>query len=148
MATPGQPAVCFSCGQPLPASLTVAQGAPPQFPLTGQLGAMPLTPPPSPYAAAGGATLTGGGGTYTVRQGHEACVGRDPARCAITLQEPRISALHATLKFEGGALWARDEASNNGTYVDGSRIAAGTWIPVPQGASLRFGPIELCVRYD
>jgi hypothetical protein len=33
MATPGQPSVCFSCGQPLPASVTGAgSGAPPLFP--------------------------------------------------------------------------------------------------------------------
>ncbi len=33
MVTPGQPSVCFSCGQPLPASVTGAgSGAPPLFP--------------------------------------------------------------------------------------------------------------------
>jgi len=33
MATPGQPSVCFACGQPLPASITGAgSGAPPLFP--------------------------------------------------------------------------------------------------------------------
>ncbi len=33
MATPGQPSVCFACGQPLPASVTGAgSGAPPLFP--------------------------------------------------------------------------------------------------------------------
>lgn len=148
MATPGAPAVCFSCGQPLPASLTAAHGSAPQFPLTGQLGAMPLTPPPSPYASAGGATLAGGGGTYAVRPGGETRVGRDPARCAITIHEPRVSGVHATLKFDAGALWVRDETSNNGTYVAGSRIAPGNWVPVPQGAGLRFGPVEFSVRFD
>ena len=52
MATPGQAAVCFSCGQPLPAS-AVAQGGgggayAPTFPLTGGMAALPQ-PPANPY---------------------------------------------------------------------------------------------------
>jgi pSer/pThr/pTyr-binding forkhead associated (FHA) protein len=75
-------------------------------------------------------------------------VGRDPAQCPIALTEPRVSGVHATLKFENGHLLVRDEGSNNGTYVNGTRIAAHAFTPVPSGAQLRFGPVEFSVRLD
>ncbi|MGO9715191.1 MAG: FHA domain-containing protein [Polyangiaceae bacterium] len=164
MATPGQAGVCFSCGQPLPASaIAQAQGGgggayAPTFPLTGGMAALPQ-PPANPYgdpraamppmnSGGGGATIFGPSGQFAIRPGTEMRVGRDPAQCAVFLQEPRVSGWHSTLKFEGGRLWVRDEGSNNGTYLDGARIAAQTWTPVTPGAQLRFGPIEFGVRAD
>jgi len=154
MTTPGQPSVCFSCGQPLPAN--IAGGAPGDaalFPLTGALPAR-LTPPPNPYASNGGsggapaAVISGAAGNFSIPAGSEVRVGRDPAQCPVTLSEPRVSGVHSTLKFEASQLWVRDETSNNGTYVAGSRISPGTWVPVPPGAQLRFGPVEFTVRLD
>ncbi len=150
MATPGQQSVCFSCGQPLPRNVVVANALEPapQFPLTGGMPA-PLAPPPSPYAApATGATILGAAGQFAIRGGVEVRVGRDPAQCPITLGEPRVSGVHATLKFENGQLFVRDESSNNGTFVNGSRIPGATWTPVPPGAQLRFGPVEFSVRVE
>jgi pSer/pThr/pTyr-binding forkhead associated (FHA) protein len=120
--------------------------------------AQPLIPPPSPYGAApvapagapaaGGASLSGPSGQYSVRAGSEVRVGRDPAQCPVYLAEPRISGVHATLRFEGGQLLVRDETSNNGTWIAGSRIPPGLWTPVPAGAALRFGPIEFAVALE
>jgi pSer/pThr/pTyr-binding forkhead associated (FHA) protein len=114
--------------------------------------AHPLEPPPNPYASAGAtasaAILSGAAGSYTIRPGSEVKVGRDPAQCPVTLTEPRVSGVHSTLKFENAQLWVRDETSNNGTYVQGARIAPGTWVPVPAGSLLRFGPVEFTVRLD
>jgi pSer/pThr/pTyr-binding forkhead associated (FHA) protein len=120
--------------------------------LTGQLAAQ-LQPPANPYAngapvAASAATIFGPTGQFTIRAGAELRIGRDPAQCGIFLQEPRISGVHATLRFEGGQLWVRDESSNNGTYLDGARIAAAAWTPVAPGSQLRFGPIDFTVRLD
>ncbi len=151
MATPGQQSVCFSCGQPLPRNVAAepaVANAPAQFPLTGGMPA-PLAPPPSPYASAPtGATILGAAGQFAIRGGVEVRVGRDPAQCPITLTEPRVSGVHATLKFENGQLLVRDESSNNGTFVNGSRIPAASWTPVAQGSSLRFGPVEFSVRVE
>lgn len=154
MATPGQSSVCFSCGQPLPRDLSAVAGpAPaggePSFPLTGGMES-PLHPPPNPYGAgaATSASIVGAAGHFAIRGGLEVKVGRDPAQCPITLTEPRVSGVHATLKFEGGQLMVRDEGSNNGTYVNGARIAAGAWTPVPAGAAVRFGPIEFTARVE
>jgi hypothetical protein len=154
MATPGQPSVCFSCGQPLPAEMTKGGGglAAPGFPPTGAMSAQPLVPPPNPYGpavgAASAAALRGAAGEFTVRAGSEMRVGRDPAQCSIYLSEPRVSGVHATLKLEGGQLLVRDETSNNGTWVSGVRLPPGAWSSVPSGAPLRFGPIEFEVRLE
>ena len=153
MATPGQPSVCFSCGQPLPAEMTKGGGgvAAPGFPPTGAMSAQPLVAPPNPYgpsAGASAASLRGAAGQFTVRPGSEVRVGRDPAQCPIYLSEPRISGVHATLKLEAGQLLVRDETSNNGTWVAGSRLAPGAWTQVPQGAPLRFGPVEFEVQLE
>lgn len=120
--------------------------------------AQPLIPPPSPYGAPpaggpgtpshGGASLSGPSGQYSVRAGSEVRVGRDPAQCPVYLAEPRVSGVHATLRFEGGQLLVRDETSNNGTWIAGSRIAPGVWTPVPPGSVLRFGPIEFAVALE
>ena len=149
MATPGQQSVCFSCGQPLPRNVVAAAPADaPQFPLTGGMPAPP-SPPPNPYGEpASGATILGAAGQFAIRGGVEVRVGRDPAQCPITLTEPRVSGVHATLKFEGGQLLVRDESSNNGTFVNSARIPPATWTSVPQGASLRFGPVEFSVRVE
>jgi len=148
MATPGQASVCFSCGQPLPRNVA-PEAAAPQFPLTAGIPAQPLAPPPNPYGSnPTGATILGAAGQFAIRGGVEVRVGRDPAQCPITLTEPRVSGVHATLKFENGQLLVRDETSNNGTYVNGSRIPGATWTPVPPGAQLRFGPVEFSVRVE
>jgi hypothetical protein len=147
MLTPGQGSVCFSCGQPLPANLGAA--APAAYPLTGAVAAAdPLRPPPSPYGVPVCAVVSGPSGSYTVRAGAEVRVGRDPSQCAVLLHEPRVSGVHATLKWDNAQLWVRDEQSNNGTFVDGGRVPAAVWTPIRAGATLRFGPIEMGVRFE
>jgi hypothetical protein len=152
MATPGQPSVCFSCGQPLPAEIVKGGGgvAAPGFLGTGTVKSPPQAAVPYGVAAAQAntATLRGSSGQYTIRPGPEVRVGRDPAQCQIFLSEPRISGVHATLKLEGGQLVVRDETSNNGTWIAGSRIAPGAWTAVPAGALLRFGPLEFGVELE
>jgi pSer/pThr/pTyr-binding forkhead associated (FHA) protein len=96
----------------------------------------------------GGASLSSAAGQYAIRAGSEVRVGRDPAQCPIYLAEPRVSGVHATLRFEMGQLLVRDETSNNGTWIAGARIAPGVWTPVPPGAPLRIGPVEFAVRLE
>lgn len=171
LAMPSQVSVCFSCGQPLPKDIATSsvagsspsprvQAAPaaplaahvgvvgPAFPLTGAVSSA-FEPPPNPYGIAPtSATIVGAAGQFAIRGGVEVRVGRDPAACPITLSEPRVSGVHATLKFEAGQLLVRDEGSNNGTYVAGNRIPAQNWCPAPAGVGLRFGPVEFTVKID
>jgi hypothetical protein len=154
MATPGQPSVCFSCGQPLPGDVVTnggGGGGAPLFPITDAMNAQPLPSvpgAPGSWQGGSGAILRGSTGQFSVRAGSEVRVGRDPAACSIFLAEPRVSGVHATLKFEGGQLMVRDETSNNGTWVSGARIAPGTWTALAIGTPLRFGPIEFTVQPD
>jgi FHA domain len=154
MATGGQPSVCFSCGQPIPAELTRGGGgeqaavgfpfnpAKPQSSTERPYGTPPSPRPPN------AATIRGAAGQFTIRTGTELRVGRDPAQCPIYLAEPRVSAVHATLRFEHGQLTVRDETSNNGTWVAGARLAPGAWAAVPAGMPLRFGPVEFSVELE
>ena len=72
MAAIGQPSVCFSCGQPLPANVAEGGGGgnAPMFPLTGGMPAQPA-PPPNPYVGIAQAILSGGIGDFTIPTGAE-----------------------------------------------------------------------------
>jgi pSer/pThr/pTyr-binding forkhead associated (FHA) protein len=104
--------------------------------------------PAMPPGGASRATLSGAAGIFTVFPGMEMRAGRDGTSCQILLTEPRVSGTHASVKLEAGQLFVRDEGSNNGTYVNGQRIAPSVWTPVPPGAALRFGPVEFSVRLE
>ena len=71
-----------------------------------------------------------------------------PAIDVILLTEPRVSGVHATVRLDGGQLLVRDENSNNGTHVNGTRLSAGVWTPAPNGSLVRFGPVEFTVRLE
>jgi hypothetical protein len=117
----------------------------------GATVAVPQAGQPEPYRPPGGGTravLNGAAGTYTVSPNIEMSVGRDAAKCHITLTEPRISGVHATVKLDGSQLYVRDENSNNGTFVDGHRLAPGVWTVAPAGTAVRFGPIEFNIRIE
>ena len=110
-------------------------------------GSLPFSASREP-SAMGTATIRGAAGQFAVHGGLEVRVGRDSGQCPIFLSEPRVSGVHATLKFEGGQLMVRDEGSNNGTWVSGARVSPGVWTSVPLGQSLRFGPVEFTVQLE
>jgi hypothetical protein len=128
-----------------------AQQNPPHYGLTGEM-AQQGAPPPNPYAqpaiAATRALLQGAAGVFTIPAGNEMRIGRDGAQCQILLTEPRVSGVHATIKLEGGQVFIRDEKSNNGTMVNGNRLAPGIWTPVANGSLVRLGPAEFNVRLE
>ncbi len=99
-------------------------------------------------AGAQRAVLQGAAGVFTVIAGTEMHAGRDGARCEILLAETRVSSVHASFKIEGGSLMVRDENSNNGTFVNGARVAPAVWTPVLNGSLVSLGPVELSVRLE
>jgi hypothetical protein len=111
----------------------------------GPRPADPYGPPAGPVSRA---TLQGAAGVFTVVPGVEMRAGRDGSQCAILLAEPRISGVHASLRIDAGQLWVRDENSNNGSQLNGARLAPGTWTPVPNGSLIRFGPVEFSVSLE
>jgi hypothetical protein len=114
----------------------------------GGVGAGPAAAPVVAPSAAQRAILQGSAGTFTVVAETESRVGRDGSRCEIIIAEPRVSSLHASVKLENGQFYVRDENSNNGTSLNGLRVAPGQWTSVAHGSLLRFGPIEMNVRLE
>jgi hypothetical protein len=146
MTSRGQGSICFSCGQPLPRDLPAEARDAQAHPLTDAMESS-LEPPPDPHGVTG-ASIVGASGQFAIKAGIDVRVGRDPAQCPVTLSEPRVSGVHATLRFENGKLMVRDERSNNGTYVNGARIAPVAFTPIASGGRLRFGPVEFTVRVE
>jgi predicted component of type VI protein secretion system len=85
---------------------------------------------------------------FSVSGGTEVRAGRDEGKCVVLLTDPSVSGVHASLKIEGGRFWVRDERSNNGTFVDDNRLAAGAWTALESGSRLRFGPVLFSVRLE
>ena len=140
-------------GSGSPAAMApVAPAVNPEFMYGSPAPVVPPTPPMVGYGATPSnvqrATLQGSAGVFTVVSGADVRVGRDGGSCEILLGESRVSAVHATLSLKDGQLLVRDENSNNGTTVNGQKIPAGAWFPVPNGSLLRFGPVELSVRLE
>lgn len=129
-------------GGPMPGPYPPMGGAP--------MGGAPMGQPAygAPPAFVSRATLSGQAGIFTVLPGMEMKAGRDGALCQILLVEPRVSGAHATVKIESGQLFVRDDNSNNGTSINGQRLPPSVWSPVPQGAQLRFGPVEFTVSLE
>ncbi len=58
----------------------------------------------------------------------------------LTVADPSISRLHATLSVEGGRFVLRDQKSTNGTFVDGDRIEEAI---LTHGVKFRLGDTTL-----
>ena len=57
----------------------------------------------------------------------------------LALNNPTVSRQHAYLSGRPGSLMVYDDASTQGTFINGERIEAKKWLEVPLGAELRFG---------
>jgi pSer/pThr/pTyr-binding forkhead associated (FHA) protein len=68
----------------------------------------------------------------------EHLIGRAPG-CALRIDQPHVSAQHATLRWNGQSWELKDLGSRNGTYLDGRRIAPGQEHRVRRGISIAFG---------
>ncbi len=75
----------------------------------------------------------------------EAVIGRLAETATIVIPLPTVSARHARLWWEGGALWLEDLGSTNGTFVNGERVTAPR--PLQAGDRIRLGKhVTLHVR--
>jgi hypothetical protein len=74
-------------------------------------------------------------------------VGRSP-KCGLRINNPQVSAEHASIRWTGEAWELRDLHSRNGTAVNGRRVAPGEWIELKRGASIQFSSAETWVLVD
>ena len=65
--------------------------------------------------------------------------------CALSIRDPRVSRLHASLEVSDEGIWVRDLGSRNGTYVAGVRVREAC---VPDGAAIHVGDTDVWVHYD
>ncbi|AKT43787.1 uncharacterized protein CMC5_080240 [Chondromyces crocatus] len=70
-------------------------------------------------------------------------VGRAPG-CLLRLDNPRVSAEHASIFWTGERWELRDLGSRNGTFVDGRRTAPGERIALREGTRLSFASPDDC----
>jgi predicted component of type VI protein secretion system len=64
--------------------------------------------------------------------------------CDVNLMDPEVSRRHATIRDQGGSLAIEDLGSTNGTFVNGSRIAAVTVLS--DGDEVRLGNTVWSIR--
>jgi Inner membrane component of T3SS, cytoplasmic domain len=72
-------------------------------------------------------------------------VGR-AAGCDVVVDDDSVSAQHARLEYDLGAWRITDLGSTNGTAVEGVRLAPDLATPLPYGASVRLGGVQLQFR--
>jgi pSer/pThr/pTyr-binding forkhead associated (FHA) protein len=77
--------------------------------------------------------------------GEHATVGR-ASTCDLTIDDKRVSRHHATLRRGSTGWTVTDEASANGTSVNGRRIDPRTPTAVAPGDTVGLGPIGLVLR--
>lgn len=72
-------------------------------------------------------------------------IGRDPSNDGAlpVASDSGVSRKHITLSYVGGQWRVRDDGTANGTKVNGARIAAGQDVPLPNGAILALGSVEI-----
>ncbi len=74
--------------------------------------------------------------------GSEQEVGR-AERCGIRLEDPRVSTVHASLRWRPENGWQiRDLGSRNRTWVGGQAIGPDKWFSIERGSVLAFGDEE------
>ena len=74
-------------------------------------------------------------------------IGRDTERCNFVIPHPKVSRVHAELKyFPDKAIGIRDLGSTNGTFVDDMRIGSEYHI-LSIGSRGKFGEVGLTISY-
>jgi pSer/pThr/pTyr-binding forkhead associated (FHA) protein len=68
------------------------------------------------------------------------------AACDVVVDDDSVSAQHARLEFDMGAWRITDLQSINGTAVEGTRLAPNVPTPLPYGATVRLGGVQLQFR--
>lgn len=82
---------------------------------------------------------TGPAAEFPLHRTGENLIGRG-SQCCIPIADERVSSIHAKILFSEGTWSLIDCGSNDGTWVNGSRIES--WILIP-GDRIRIGNVEL-----
>jgi pSer/pThr/pTyr-binding forkhead associated (FHA) protein len=72
-------------------------------------------------------------------------IGRAPF-CDLQLSDEFVSAKHCRISFENGYFFVEDLGSTNGTFIDGTEIAASSAMPLAPGQDIQIGVSVLKIR--
>lgn len=75
---------------------------------------------------------------HDVALGYRTLIGRS-GDSDLRIDDKKVSAEHAVIRWTGSGWELKDLASRNGTVVDGWRIPPGTRVALSKGSSFRFG---------
>lgn len=83
----------------------------------------------------------------------EAAIGRGFLHEAFGIHDPTVSRSHCRIRWRGRNFWVCDGAADGagsllGTYLDGARLPAGHWTPLPPKATLTVGGTTLGLAYE
>ncbi|HEY6461239.1 MAG TPA: FHA domain-containing protein [Polyangiaceae bacterium] len=90
-------------------------------------------------------TNKGSGATQHLSR-HEV-VGRS-STATFRIDEVRVSARHASIRWDGARWELKDLHSSNGTFVRGERILPGACVTVAQGDEIAFGSLQTAYFFD
>ncbi len=93
-------------------------------------------------------TVTGGpdkGKQLLLYPGHKYFIGRDPAHCQLVLNDPEVSRMHVAVELDDyKRLIIKDNSSQNGTFINNSRIGAP--VEVKPGNTFVIGDTTLEIQ--
>ncbi|MFG1770720.1 FHA domain-containing protein [Nocardia salmonicida] len=133
-------AQCRDCGEDL-WEITVVAPPPPPPPEGEQQSTTPGTRVDPVSPATGPIELTACGVRHPLQDGNQLALGRDEDYpTATTFRDyTNVSRYHAVLRYQSGRLYVTDTESTNGTFINGTKIAARTEYEIRPGQQLRLG---------
>jgi pSer/pThr/pTyr-binding forkhead associated (FHA) protein/uncharacterized protein YegL len=82
-----------------------------------------------------------GGTTFPLYDGANS-LGRE-ARCRVSLNDPKVSAFHASIIIQGEQATLIDQGSHNGTFKNNRKLLPNTSVSLNQGDQIRLGGLIL-----
>ncbi len=80
--------------------------------------------------------------SFSLADGEDVLLGRDPDRCDISVMEPSLSRVHCKFTGTGSRAWLEDLGSTNGTFVNDERVDIAL---VQSGDTIRLGECRVDV---
>jgi hypothetical protein len=79
--------------------------------------------------------------------GHETFpIGSDPEQVKGTIQADKISPLHATIGWNDISFYIMDHESEEGTFLNDTKITPGTQVPIGKGSVIRFADLTFNIE--
>jgi hypothetical protein len=74
-------------------------------------------------------------------------IGRDVKSDIRVVEDPSLSAKHATILFRNGGMYLRDEMSTNPSFVNGEEVMPGNTVKVNDGDNIQVGKTIFTLRF-